>query len=89
MSIQQLPQDVVDKIKSSVTITSLNAVACGLFKNSLDSGATKINAYVDQIRGNCTVEDNGSGIPPREFKPEGGLCKLHRLCLSSCSNKPS
>ena len=84
MSIQQLPQDVVDKIQSSVTITSLNAVACGLFKNSLDSGATKINAYVDQSRGNCTVEDNGSGIPPREFGPEGGLCKLHRLCPSTC-----
>ena len=77
MSIRHLPEDVIDKLKSSVVITSLNGVTCGLLKNSLDAGATKVNVSVDYTRGNCTVEDNGSGIPPDEFKVDGGLGKLH------------
>ncbi|KAI0843595.1 hypothetical protein F5Y06DRAFT_255328 [Hypoxylon sp. FL0890] len=77
MSIQHLPENVIAQIKSSTTITSLNAVVCGLIKNSLDAGATKITVSVDYIRGNCSVEDNGLGIPPSEFKPAGGLGKLH------------
>ncbi|OBS27718.1 hypothetical protein FPOA_01660 [Fusarium poae] len=77
MIIRQLPQDVVDKIKSSVNITSLNGVICGLIANSLDAGASKVNISIDYARGNCTVEDNGSGIPPEEFKDGGGLGKLH------------
>ena len=78
MIIRQLPQDVVDKIESSVNITSLNGVVCGLVANSLDAGASKINISIDYSRGNCTIEDNGSGIPPEEFKDGGGLDKLHR-----------
>lgn len=78
MTIRQLPQDVVDKIKSSVNITSLNGVACGLLANSLDAGAFKVNISIDYGRGNCTVEDDGSGIPPDEFRDAGGLGKLHR-----------
>lgn len=78
MSIRQLPQDVVDRLKSSVTITSLHDVAAGLLKNSLDAGATKVTIFVDFSRGNCTVEDNGRGIEPEEFKDTGGLGKLHR-----------
>jgi DNA mismatch repair protein MLH3 len=78
MIIRQLPKDVVDKIKSSVNITSLNGVVCGLIANSLDAGASKVNISIDYARGNCTVEDNGSGIPPDEFKDSGGLGKLHR-----------
>ncbi|KAI1012548.1 hypothetical protein LB504_008359 [Fusarium proliferatum] len=77
MTIRQLPQDVVDKIKSSANIISLNGVVCGLITNSLDAGASKINISIDYSRGNCTVEDNGSGIPPEEFKDGGGLGKLH------------
>ncbi|KAH7179526.1 uncharacterized protein B0J16DRAFT_347129 [Fusarium flagelliforme] len=77
MIIRQLPQDVVDKLKSSVNITSLNGVVCGLIANSLDAGASKVNISIDYSRGNCTVEDNGSGIPPEEFKDGGGLGKLH------------
>ncbi|POR36416.1 DNA mismatch repair protein [Tolypocladium paradoxum] len=77
MSIRQLPDDVVDKIKSSAAVTSLNGVACGLVKNSLDAGATKVNVRLDYVRGNCTVEDDGLGIEPREFREDGGLGKLH------------
>ncbi|KAH8714426.1 hypothetical protein BGZ61DRAFT_349460 [Ilyonectria robusta] len=77
MSIRQLPSDVVDKIKSSVVITSLKAVACGLLVNALDAGASKVNISVDYARGNCTVEDNGAGITPDEFRDTGGIGKLH------------
>ncbi|KAF4999330.1 hypothetical protein FGRMN_2558 [Fusarium graminum] len=77
MIIRQLPQDVIEKIKSSVNITSLNGVVCGLVTNSLDAGASKINISIDYSRGNCTAEDNGSGIPPEEFRDGGGLGKLH------------
>ncbi|WZH39290.1 Dna mismatch repair mlh3 [Fusarium acuminatum] len=87
MIIRQLPQDVVDKIKSSVNITSLNGVVCGLVTNSLDAGASKINISIDYSRGNCTVEDNGSGIPPEEFTDSGGLGKLHHT--SKFPSRPS
>ncbi|KAK1254231.1 hypothetical protein MKX08_008226 [Trichoderma sp. CBMAI-0020] len=75
MSIRPLPEDVVGKIRSSSTITSLNGVVCGLLKNSLDAGATKVNVYVEYGRGNCTVEDNGPGIVPADFAENGGLGK--------------
>ncbi|KAI0970961.1 hypothetical protein F4678DRAFT_108908 [Xylaria arbuscula] len=77
MSIQPLPDKVVAQIKSSTTITTLNAVVCGLLRNALDSGASKVTVSVDYVRGNCCVEDNGWGIPPAEFQPSGGLGKLH------------
>ncbi|KAK7948564.1 DNA mismatch repair protein [Apiospora aurea] len=73
MSIKPLPPDVAAQIKSSITITSLNDAICGLVKNSLDAKATKVIIVVDYSRGNCTVEDNGEGIPPAEFRDTGGL----------------
>lgn len=78
MSIRQLPSHVIDKLKSSVTIISLNGVATGLLANALDAGASKVNISIDYARGNCTVEDNGSGIAAEEFKDDGGIGKLHR-----------
>lgn len=83
MSIKPLPADVVAQIKSSVVITSLNNVICGLITNSLDAQATKINLSLDYSRGNCCVEDNGAGIPPSEFRDDGGLGQLH------CKQDPS
>lgn len=80
MSIKPLPGDVVAQIKSSVVITSLNNVTCGLITNALDAEATKINVTVDFTRGNCSIEDNGNGIAPSEFKEDGGLGQLH--CMS-------
>ncbi|KAK1779370.1 hypothetical protein QBC45DRAFT_136833 [Copromyces sp. CBS 386.78] len=77
MSIQPLPGDVIAQIKSSAVITSLNGVIDGLLRNSLDAGATKINISVDYGRGNCSVEDNGFGIPPACFREDGGLGKLY------------
>ncbi|PBP16063.1 hypothetical protein BUE80_DR013149 [Diplocarpon rosae] len=77
MSIKPLPPDVVAQISSSITITSLNKVICELIMNSLDAGATKLDVSVDYSRGGCTVEDDGFGILPLEFGPDGHLGKLH------------
>ncbi|KAK3990445.1 putative DNA mismatch repair protein MLH3 [Cladorrhinum sp. PSN332] len=77
MSIQPLPGDVVAQIKSSAVITSLNNAIFGLVENSLDANATKINISVDYRRGNCSVEDNGTGIPPANFREDGGVGQLN------------
>ncbi|QSZ32073.1 hypothetical protein DSL72_001642 [Monilinia vaccinii-corymbosi] len=77
MSIQPLPSDVIAQIKSSSTITSLNAVIYELVKNSLDASCSKVDIVVDYRRGACTVEDNGHGILPSEFHEDGGLGKLY------------
>ncbi|KAK4196066.1 putative DNA mismatch repair protein MLH3 [Triangularia verruculosa] len=91
MSIQQLPGDVVAQIKSSVIITSLNNAVCGLLRNSLDAGSTNINISVDYGRGNCSVEDNGVGIPPSNFHEGGGLGQLYYTSkyppLAACHGK--
>ncbi|KAK7920804.1 hypothetical protein PG985_008826 [Apiospora marii] len=84
MSIQPLPPDVAAQIKSSITITSLNDAVCGLVKNSLDAKATRINIFVDYSRGNCTVEDNGDGIPPAEFRDSGGGLGKPHCKIQSC-----
>ncbi|KAL2073894.1 hypothetical protein VTL71DRAFT_11220 [Oculimacula yallundae] len=77
MSIQPLPPDVIAQIRSSITITSLNGVICELVKNSLDADAKKIDISVDYARGSCSVEDDGVGILPSEFRADGHLGKLH------------
>lgn len=78
MSIQPLPSDVIARIKSSIAITSLNGVVCELAKNSLDASSSKIDISLDYAKGSCTVEDDGLGILPAEFRDAGGLGKLYR-----------
>ena len=78
MSIQPLPPSVISQIKSSIAITSLNAVIFDLMKNSLDASSTKVDITVDYGRGGCIVEDDGQGILPSEFAESGGLGKLYR-----------
>lgn len=79
MSIRPLPEEVVAQIKSSTAIVSLNGVVLELLKNSLDAKASKVDVAVDFARGGCTIEDDGLGILPAEFKEEGGLGK--RYCM--------
>ncbi|KAF2809614.1 uncharacterized protein BDZ99DRAFT_444024 [Mytilinidion resinicola] len=76
-AILPLPADVIAQIKSSTAITSLTGVVVELFKNALDAGATKLEATVDFGRGGCTVEDNGLGIAPEEFRDGGGLGRMY------------
>ncbi|PHH72915.1 hypothetical protein CDD80_4181 [Ophiocordyceps camponoti-rufipedis] len=87
MSISRLPDHVVDKLRSSASITSLNGVVCGLLKNSLDGGAARVLIRLDYARGNCSVEDDGRGIEPSEFREDGGLAKLHHTSKTSPSSR--
>ncbi|RDH34228.1 hypothetical protein BDQ94DRAFT_178199 [Aspergillus welwitschiae] len=75
--IRPLPPDVVAKLKSSTAITHLNGVIVELVKNALDANARTVYVTVDFVRGGCIVEDDGDGIPPAEFGPDGGLGKAH------------
>lgn len=77
-SILPLPPDVAAQIKSSSTITSLSVVVLGLLVNSLDADAQRIDISVDLSRGAASVEDDGDGIPPKEFSEHGGLGKPYR-----------
>ncbi|CAK7219400.1 Vacuolar protein sorting-associated protein 11 [Sporothrix curviconia] len=77
MAIQRLPGAVATQIKSSTTIASLNDAVLGLLRNAIDAGASRVVIQVDYGRGACSVEDDGTGIPPAEFLPEGGLGKLY------------
>lgn len=91
--IAPLPPEVVAQIKSSTAITSLATAILGLVENSLDSGATQIEIAVDARRGGCTVEDDGFGILPSEFKESGGLGKpycrpSHGLCRHDSADAP-
>ncbi|PFH60264.1 hypothetical protein XA68_11251 [Ophiocordyceps unilateralis] len=87
MSIRRLPDHVVEKLQSSAAITSLNGVVCGLLKNSLDGGAVRVLIRLDYARGNCSVEDDGLGIEPYEFREDGGLIKLHHTSKTSPSTR--
>ena len=76
--IQPLPKEVAGKIESSVAISSLHQVVCGLLENALEAQADVVDVSVDFQLGSCVLEDNGVGIPPHEFKADGGLCKPYR-----------
>ncbi len=77
-SILPLPPQVAAQIVSSTSIPSLTSVVLGLISNSLDAGACKIDVNVDFSRGAASVEDDGVGIPPKEFTDSGGLGKIYR-----------
>ena len=77
-SILPLPPEVAAQIKSSTTINSLSIVVLGLLANSLDADARRVDINVDLRRGAASVEDDGNGIPPKEFHEYGGLGKPHR-----------
>ena len=77
-SILPLPPEVAAQIKSSTTISSLATVVLGLLANSLDADARRVDINVDLCRGAASVEDDGNGIPPKEFGENGGLGKSFR-----------
>ena len=78
-AIFPLPPEVAAQIKSSTTIISLSTVVLGLLANSLDADARRVDIHVDLRRGAASVEDDGNGIPPKEFSEHGGLGKAYRV----------
>ncbi|KAA8649178.1 hypothetical protein EYZ11_007431 [Aspergillus tanneri] len=75
--IEPLPSEVVEKLKSSTSITHLNDVIVELVKNALDANANTVYVTADFKRGGCIVDDDGDGIPPTEFESNGGLGKSY------------
>ena len=84
-TIRPLPPQVAAQLKSSAAIPSLASVVLGLVANSLDANARKVNVSVDFSRGAASVEDDGMGIPPKEFGDSGGLGRPHRRNLNTIS----
>ena len=78
-SIRPLPVEAQLQLKSSVALNSVNDVIIGLLKNSLDAQAQTIQVGVDFLRGYCSVEDDGAGIPADEFGARGGLGLMHSM----------
>ena len=74
-SILPIPPEVATQIRSSTVITTLTSVVLGLIFNSLDADAHRIDISVEFGRGAVSVEDDGFGIPPKEFTEAGGLGK--------------
>jgi DNA mismatch repair protein MLH3 len=83
-SIEPLPVQAQLQLTSSVALNSLNDAIIGLIKNSLDSQAQTIHVEVDFSRGCCCVEDDGIGIPAKEFEEPGGLGLMH--CELRCGS---
>ncbi|EMC97518.1 hypothetical protein BAUCODRAFT_40759, partial [Baudoinia panamericana UAMH 10762] len=75
--ILPLTRDAIAQVHSSKHLTNLQDVIFGLLENSLDARASKVEISVDFHRGDCTVEDNGVGIPPVEFGEDGALGKMY------------
>jgi len=84
--ILPLSEDAISQIHSSKQITSLSGVVLALITNALDADATKVDISVSFVRGSCTVEDNGSGIPSTEFTEHGGLGKMYHTSKAATEN---
>ncbi|PIA93781.1 DNA mismatch repair protein MLH3 [Cercospora beticola] len=85
--ILPLSAEAISQIHSSKHITTLQGVVCSLLENSLDAGADKISISVDWMRGSCSVEDNGAGIPSAEFLENGSLGRMHCTSKRSASRQ--
>lgn len=77
-TIRPLPEVAAAQVESSVLVRSLQDAVIGIVKNSLDSGAKRIDVEVDFEKGFCAVDDDGSGIASADFHAAGGLAKVHR-----------
>lgn len=62
MSVQQLPQNLVEKVRTGITLNSLPAAVAELLANSLDAGAKNICVKLNAASLSFEVEDDGHGI---------------------------
>ncbi|KXS12018.1 hypothetical protein M427DRAFT_412306 [Gonapodya prolifera JEL478] len=81
--VQQLPNDAIRKLRSTVVINSVAQLLSEVLQNSLDAGATVIDITFDANADDLFVEvsDNGEGIRPEDLKMVG-----QRYHTSKCSN---
>ncbi|CAG8470821.1 9633_t:CDS:10 [Ambispora gerdemannii] len=71
MTIRLLEHEAIQKLRSSLTITSLTHCMLELIQNSLDASATVIEIHVDVSNYFLQVLDNGCGISPEDLQKIG------------------
>ncbi|KAL5611817.1 uncharacterized protein BROUX77_001973 [Berkeleyomyces rouxiae] len=83
-SIQALPQETVQRLNSSLVITSPDILVKELLENSIDAGATTVEVLIspntiDRIQ----VRDNGCGISPNDYDALGRRSHTNKLAVFS------
>ncbi|KAF3908123.1 hypothetical protein ABW21_db0208645 [Orbilia brochopaga] len=77
--IEVLEDQVAAKLTSTVLITSVSDVVVGLFANSIDGGATKVEISWRVRDGYVDVVDNGVGIHPEDLDVIGAKFGTSRM----------
>lgn len=68
MSIEKLPEDIINQIAAGEVIENPSAVIKELVENSIDSGATQIEISLENYGKNrISVKDNGCGISKEDL----------------------
>uniref|UniRef100_A0A7N6A230 WW domain-containing protein n=1 Tax=Anabas testudineus TaxID=64144 RepID=A0A7N6A230_ANATE len=78
--IKCLPKEVQGKLRSGVSIPSLQQCVEELILNSIDAGATCVGVRMDMEALKVQVIDNGAGMSADDMK-----CVGNRYCTSKCS----
>ena len=66
--IQQLSEDLINKIAAGEVIDRPSAIVKELVENSIDAGATKIEVKISNGARDIRVADNGCGIEKEDIQ---------------------
>lgn len=80
--IRPLSAEVVARLRSTLTISSLSDAVAELLQNSLDAHARSVRININFSRSSCVVEDDGVGISPNDLPLIGTLNGLDNLRFS-------
>ncbi|KAI3426507.1 hypothetical protein D9Q98_008872 [Chlorella vulgaris] len=74
LRLSRLPQAAAVSVRAAAIVASPSEVLAEAVANSLDAGATEINADLDLAAWSLRVLDNGCGIPPTRLSLLGRRC---------------
>ncbi|GLI67339.1 hypothetical protein VaNZ11_011413 [Volvox africanus] len=77
LPVRQLPKSLVDRIRTGLTLNSLDEAIAELLANSIDAEASNVHISLNAEALSFTVEDDGRGIHPDDVNALGG-----RYCTS-------